>query len=370
MTPALIALLVVWGLAASSTASAATCPKQTYLDFDHLAYAAVNIPTTVRLTPGSQLGGGTVDQPTSTNGCRREQLSVDVVKAGPIDPRVAVLVAGRPGTVFVIGARCAGFAGPSYWGCLLRPLSFDGQQFTASSYPAQPAPRKTVPLGAALGVADYQGHRVTVRRIRGVDPLLAVGISEMPSAAFLSPRTCPYPEFSNIPEYDTLLRCMRSPVWFTFDPPGTDVGGTVVARTDRALSAAVAGATISLVALPVAADLVPPHHGPLLQVGHVADEVKLKVPTVSPGLYEAVVSCPACAARSGGGAALYPAGSILVTAKPKSSLVVGIISYVLAILLLMAVILTFRTRGSRRALGSAITSLLMGESRRGGSSRR
>ncbi len=157
MTPALIALLVVWGLAASSTASAATCPKQTYLDFDHLAYAAVKHPDDRELTPGSQLGGGTVDEPTSTNGCRREQLSVDVLKAGPVDPRVAVLVAGRPGTVFVIGARCAGFAGPSYWGCLLRPLSFDGQQFTASGYPAQPAPRKTVPLGAALGDGRLPG---------------------------------------------------------------------------------------------------------------------------------------------------------------------------------------------------------------------
>ena len=257
MTPALIALLVVWGLAASSTASAATCPKQTYLDFDHLAYAAVKIPTTVSLIPGSQLGGGTIDEPTSTNGCRREQLSVDVLKAGPVDPRVAVLVAGRPGTVFVIGARCAGFAGPSYWGCLLRPLSFDGQQFTASGYPAQPAPRKTVPLGAALGMADYQGHRVTVRRIRGVDPLLAVGISEHAERRVPEPAHVSLSGFSNIPEYDTLLRCMRSPVWFTFDPPGTDVGGTVVARSDRALSAAVAGATISLVALPVAADLVP-----------------------------------------------------------------------------------------------------------------
>ena len=102
----------------------------------------------------------------------------------------------------------------------------------------------------------------------------------------------------------------------------------------------------------------------------MADQVKLKVPSVSPGLYEAVVSCPACAARSGGGAVLYPAGSILVSAKPRSSLIIGIISYALAILLVMAVVLTFRTRRSRSALGSAITSLLMGGSRRGGSSRR
>jgi hypothetical protein len=143
-------------------------------------------------------------------------------------------------------------------------------------------------------------------------------------------------------------------VWFTFDPPGSETGGTVVARSDRPLPAGLAGAPISLVSLPVVADLVPANHGPLISVGHVADQVSVRIPNVPSGLYEAVVSCPRCRATADSVGGLYPTGSILVTAKPKTSTGIQIVSYVLAALVLVAAILAVRTyRRRRRASGRA-----------------
>jgi hypothetical protein len=366
---ALFALAVVTALASSQPARAASCPTQSFLNFNHLAYAEVGIPATVRLSPGSTVGGGTLDQPTSANGCKRQQVSVKIHAAASIDPRVAVFATGRPRTLFVIGSRCSGFAGSAYWDCLTQPLHFDQRQFTATSYPVTPSPRRTLHLGASLGAAQYHGHKVTIRRIDGVDPSLAVGISGQPSTAFLSPPTCPYSAFSNNPKHDDLLRCLQGPVWFTFDPPGSEVGGTVVGRSDRPLSPAVAGASISLVALPIVADFVPADHGALKTVGHVGGQVSLHIPKISPGLYEAVVSCPACASRADKGATLFAAGSILITPKPKSSPIIRIISYALALAVVVAVILTLRTRRSRTGVLGALTSFLMGAGR-GGSSRR
>ncbi len=350
---ALITLLIAGAIAGGSRASAASsCPTQTYLSYNHLAYAATAVPATVQISPGTRLGGGTVDEPTSANGCRRAQHSVQVQTTGSIDPRVAVLVRGRPRTLFVMGHRCEGFTGSAYWACLLRPLVYDGSQFTATSYPSTPAPRRKVPLGAEIGSAEYHGHKVAVHRIQGVSPSLAVAISEQPSTAFLSPRVCPYSGFSDSAEYDNLLRCLRSPVWFTFDPPGNQAGQTVVARSDRPVSPAVAGASISLVSLPVVADLVPPHHGRLIPVGHVAARVTLRIPHLAAGLYEAVVSCPRCR-PSGGDAGLYPGGSILVSAQPKTSLGIRIVSYALAAAVVAAMIMSFIMWRRRRRLRAA-----------------
>ena len=354
VAPALSVLAAVGALAMVSPASAASrCPTQTFLSFDHLAYASRGVPATVRLTAGSSVGSGAIDEPTSPDGCRRARESVQVLVAGPIEPRVAVMVGGRPRTVFVIGHRCAGSVGPAYWDCLLRPLVFEGRRFTGTSYPAEPAPRKTLPLGAAIGTAKIDGGTVSVRRIEGVDPSLAVGVSGRPSEAFLTASTCPYEGFSNTPAVDNLLRCLRSPVWFTFDPPGGEPGGTVVARSDRRPGAEVAGASISLVHLSVVADLVPTRHGARFAVGRVAGQVSFRVPNVPAGLYEAVVSCPRCARA--GATTLFPAGSILVTAKAKTSVGIRIVSYALMAAFVAAVILTFRTwrRRRRRRLGSA-----------------
>jgi hypothetical protein len=372
---AVFGLVVIAAVLGASPASAASsCPTQTYLQFDHLAYVAVSIPASVRVSPGVGLGSGTIDEPTSANGCHRADRAAQVLAAGSLAPPVAVLVSGRPQTIFVIGHRCWGFSRSAYWECLLRPLAWDGAQYTATSYPTAPPPRRIVPLGPTIGTAEYHGHRVTVRRIQGVDPALAVGISGRPSDAFLSPRTCPYPGFSNIQQYDDLLRCLQSPVWFTFDPPGVQAGGTVVARADRPLSREVVGATISLIQLPVVANFVPAHSGPLPAVGQVSEQVSLRVPSLRPGLYEAVVSCQACASHIDGGGPLYPAGSILVTAKPSTSVGIQIISYGLLVAFLFAAFFAFRTYRRRHPAGGPGVATMLGRMLMGpgpaGSSRR
>src|SRR5262245_14245952 len=191
---ALCLLGVVPALAASSQATAASrCPTATFLSFDHLAYASKAIPRGVTIAAGRALGSGQIDAPASADGCKRKRETDDVLAAGAIEPQVAVLVKGRPRTLFVIGHRCEGFAGDDYWDCLLRPLVFQGRRFTGTSYPRG---GKTVPLGAELGTAQLGGRTVTVRRIDGVDPAIAVGVSGRPSAAFLAARTCPYEGFS------------------------------------------------------------------------------------------------------------------------------------------------------------------------------
>src|SRR5262249_17797590 len=157
------------------------------------------------------------------------------------------------------------------------------------------------------------GRTVTVRRIAGVDPAVAVGVSGHPNEAFLAAATCPYEGFSNTASYDDLLRCLRSPVWFTFDPPGSRTGGKVVARGDPRPGARWRG----LCRLSLAAEVVPEGHVVPVRVGSVSGGVSFRVPNGPAGLYEAVVACPRCAPA---GKTLFPAGSLLVAEKRKGSL--------------------------------------------------
>jgi len=364
MTPvrvflAAVVLAMAGLLGSSSSAVAAACPTATYLDYNHLAYAEVAIPSGVQLAAGQAVGSGALDQATSADGCKRARHTVQVVGAGSLAPQVAVLVGGRPRSAFVIGQRCAGFTGSEYWDCLTQPLVFHGVQYTATSYPSQPAPARTLALGPGIGTAEYHGAKVTIRRIDGVDSALAVGMSGQPSVAWLSPPTCPYSGFSNTPQDDNLLRCLRSPVWFTFDPPGNTVGTTVLASADRPVSTAVAGATISLTQLPVSADYVPPNPK-LVSIGHVGAQVSLKLPNVPAGLYEAVVSCAQCSDAGAGSGGLYPAGSILVSAKPSTSAGIQIINYVLIAAVVAVLALGYRARRRRRAPGLGRTGLDLG----------
>jgi hypothetical protein len=351
-----LALALTLALAdCSGAVAASSCPDQTFLSYGHLAYAAIAIPESVEVPAGAAIGRGQVDEPTNSTGCRRKQLSVAIESAGSIDPRIAVHVAGRPRQLFVLGHRCDPLTGPGYWDCLLRPLTFAGRHYTASGYPLTPAPRGTLALGPAIGTTRYHGARVTVRRLVGVPPALAVGLSGEPSTAFLSPAACPYSGFANTAQDDNLLRCLQSPVWFTFDPLGTTAGGNVVARSDRPVRGAVAGARIGLVRLSVADDLVPAHHGVPIPVGHVASLVRIRIPRIAAGLYEAVVSCPRCAPQPGAGtgAGLYPAGSILVTATSKTSPGIRVVSYLLAAAFIVAAILAARTWLRRRRMRAA-----------------
>jgi hypothetical protein len=77
------------------------------------------------------------------------------------------------------------------------------------------------------------------------------------------------------------------------------------------------------------------------------------MPDVPAGLYEAVVSCPRCESPSSAGTGLYPAGSILLTAKPKTSLGIKIVSYALPVAFVAAAILAFMTWRRRRRLRAA-----------------
>jgi hypothetical protein len=341
------AAAAVAGLGAGQNARAApACPSATFLSFNHVAYISKAIPPGVDIPVGEGLGSGSVDQPASADGCKRQRVSVQVLTAGWLEPGVGVLVQGRPRALFVLGRRCDNYVGPPYWGCLLHPLVFDGRRYTGVSYPSPPS-QGEVPLAGSLGSATLNGSRVTVRRIDGVDPSLAVGVSGRPSEAFLAASVCPYEGFSNKPAFDDLLRCLRSPVWFTFDPPGGQVSDTVVARSDRALGTQVLGAEVGLVRLPIVADFVPERNSSPAPIGHVGNEVTFHVPDVPAGLYEAVVSCPRCTSATGG-QTLFPAGSILVTAKTKTSVSIRIISYALTGALVLAAVLAIRFWRRRR----------------------
>jgi hypothetical protein len=342
------AAAAVAGVGAGQNArGASTCPPATFLSFNHVAYISKAIQPGVEIPVGEVLGSGSVDQPASADGCKRQRVSVQVLTAGSLEPGVGVLVQGRPRTLFVLGRRCDNYVGPPYWGCLLHPLVFDGRRYTGVSYPSQPGPQGKVPLGESLGRAMLNGGRVTVRRIDGVDPSLAVGVSGRPSEAFLAASVCPYEGFSNKPAFDDLLRCLRSPVWFTFDPPGGQVSDTVVARSDRTLGTQVLGAEVGLVRLPIVADFVPERNSSPAPIGHVGNEVTFHVPDVPAGLYEAVVSCPRCTSAASG-QTLFPAGSILVTAKTKTSVSIRIISYALTGALVLAAVLAIRFWRRRR----------------------
>jgi hypothetical protein len=350
------AAAAVAGLGAGHSAHAdSTCPTATFLSFDHVAYISKAIPAGVEIPAGTGLGSGSLDQSASPDGCKRERDSVQVLTAGSLEPGVAVMVQGRPGTLFVLGRRCDNLVGQPYWDCLLRPLVFESGRYTATSYPLRPSPRGKVPLGGSLGHATLGGRTVTVRRIVGVDPSLAVGISGRPSDAFLVASVCPYEVFSNRPAFDDLLRCLRSPVWFTFDPPGGQVGELVVARSDRELGSQVAGANVSLVRVPIPADFVPTQSSAPAPIGRVGSELTFDVPDVPAGLYEAVVSCPRCA-EAAGGEALFPAGSILVTEKAKTSPGIRIVSYALTGALVVAAVVAFRFWRRRRRLAPGSNS--------------
>jgi hypothetical protein len=330
-----------------------SCPTTTFLAFDHLVYAAEQVPASVSLTPGRALGDGRVDEPTDATGCRRRQDDVGVVRAGEIDPGVAVAVAGRPGVVFVLGGRCAGYANDDRWRCLLEPLSYAGASYTGTSYPVSPGTQGTVTLGAPLGGARLGGEAVTAVRIDGVDPAVAVGVEGRPHEAFLASGVCPYERFANRLAADDLSRCLRSPVWLFFDPPGGRVGEQVTARADRPLAGVLAGATVSLARLSIAADIVPRDVSGSVPIATLAPggrTLPFTIPDVGQGLYEAVVTCGRCAAAHGG-RTRFPAGSILVVERKSGGtsarpvvLAVGAI----LLLLIPAALLAWRRGWHRR----------------------
>jgi MYXO-CTERM domain-containing protein len=127
------------------------------------------------------------------------------------------------------------------------------------------------------------------------------------------------------------------------------VGEKVVARSDRSLGTQVAGAAVGLVRLPIVADYVPERRSAPAPIGQVGKEIAFEVPDLPAGLYEAVVSCPRCT-EAANGQTLFPAGSILVTAKQKTSAGIRIVSYGLTAALVLAALLAIVVWRRRRRL--------------------
>jgi hypothetical protein len=336
-------------VSAEAASAAPRCPTQTFLRFDRLVYAGDELPASAAIAPGAGVGSGIVDEPVEASGCKRRQESVPVRRMDGVDPSVAVTVESRPRTIFVLGARCAGYPARERSACLLDPLVFDGRPYTGTRYPAEPRPRGRLRLGRALGRAQLGGETVTVARIEGVDPALAVGVRGRPSEAFLAAGVCPYERFENRPARDDLLRCLRSPVWLFFDPLGGAVGTEVVATSDRPLRAELAGATVSLVRLDMVADVVPEDRSRAVPLGPLGSTMRLTIPDLPPGLYEAVVSCRRCAAVYGG-RTVFPAGSLSLFEEQKGSGTIRIVSIGLGVAvfaLAIASVVVWR-RGRRR----------------------
>ena len=328
--------------------SAATCPKQTFLSFGGYAYIAQKLPTAPAIKAGATLGNGSLDEPTSADGCKRRRESVSVRKAGGIESRVAVMAFGFR-NIFVLGSRCEGFEGDEHWRCLLEPVVFQGERYTGLRYPRKPAPRRTVPHGRPLGRAEAGGSAVTVVRIPRVPASAAVAVEGRPNDAYVASGVCPYESFENDRSRDDLRRCLESPVWFVFDPPGAIPGDRIVGVADRQLPAQLEGATVSLVRLAVATDSVPKNRAGSVPVGRVRPRLRLTVPDLRAGLYEAVISCPGCAAAYGG-KTVFPAGSFLVGEPAEGSTGVEAVSIGLAagFLVLAAASVVVWRRGRRR----------------------
>jgi hypothetical protein len=328
--------------------SAATCPKQTFLSFGGYAYVAQELPASTAIRAGATLGNGSLDEPTSADGCKRRRESVSVRKAGGIESRVAVMAFGFR-NIFVLGSRCDGFEGEEHWRCLQEPVVFDGRRYTGLRYPLSPGPRRTVAHGRPLGRAEAGGSAVSVVRIPRVPASVAVAVEGRPNDAYVASGVCPYESFENDRSRDDLRRCLESPVWFVFDPPGAIPGDRIVGVADRQLPAQLEGATVSLVRLAVATDSVPKNRVGSVPVGRVRPRLRLTVPDLRAGLYEAVISCPGCAAAYGG-KTVFPAGSFLVGEPAEGSTGVEAVSIGLAAgtLVLAAASLVVWRRGRRR----------------------
>ena len=154
LRPLTCMLVVVGALLCSSSASAASCPTETFLDFNHLAYVAVSAPSSVPLNPGAAVGAGTIDEPTSSNGCRRARRLGHAPAA-----RLGRSKGGGAGAR-AAGARVRARAPmrglrrrpPTGTACWIRSSSADSSSPPPAT-PARPHRARRSPLGAVIGKA-------------------------------------------------------------------------------------------------------------------------------------------------------------------------------------------------------------------------
>lgn len=318
--PLLVAALLAAAAITAGAARGQDCPTTVFLSFDGLVYAAEPVPGSISLPYGDQLGPGIVDAPVSEDGCKREREDSTVARAGAVDPGVAVRVEGWGGSLFVLGARCAGYEGEARWDCLLKPLSFRGQSYAGARYESPPADGRLEPAGT-LGEATLAGDPVAVTAIAGVEATVAVTVDGRPGEVFVAAGACPYERPSAEAADDDLARCLRAPLWLVFDPLGATTGSTVAVRADRAAPSELAGAEVSLVRLDGAADIVPDDLDGAIPIGRLDPDGQpspdFVIPDLPAGLYEALVTCERC--EESLGAAVFPAGSLLVFAVEETS---------------------------------------------------
>ena len=225
---------------------------------------------------GTGLGSGSLDEPTSADGCKRERDSVQVLTAGSLEPGVGVMVRAVREHSSSSGRRCDGLVGQPYWDCLLRAARLREPQLHAdSAIPLRPSPRGEVPLGGSLGRAWMAGRSpsdaslASTLRWRSASPAGRATPSWSPRSV---PTRCSRADRLST----TCSDVCESPVWFTFDPPGGQVGETVVARGDRELGRRSTVRTSASSAVPIATDFVPTQSSAPAPVGRVGKRVDVR----------------------------------------------------------------------------------------------
>ena len=302
--------------AGAGSAAAQDCPGSGLLLFERAVYSEEPAPPGGVAERGAALGSGRLAF-VEAAGC--DPQDVEVVALTRATPDLAVAVDGRPDSIFVLGARCAGYEDEERSTCILEPLTHDGRMYTGARYPDGVSPTRLV-WGDPLGDAELGDESMTAVAIEGVDPAVAVGVSGRPDEAFVAAGACPYERFAEDEANDDLLRCLRAPLWLIFEleqPPAARAGETITARADRSVADVVDGATLSLVLLEGSSDVVPSSLSGAIEIGSVTVDpegrvsVPITVPDVPTGVYEAIVSCEACADQFGG-ETVFAAGSVAI----------------------------------------------------------
>lgn len=352
-------VIAALALAPTSQAGTQNCPERSYLELGGIYYESQPVPDTVTLPQGTGVGTVTVDQPRGFDPCKREQIDADVYSIEGVDPSLAVLVPDAKSPAFILGSRCSGYDDDAArWQCILEPLLYGGVRYTAIRYPRGVPPADRLLPGADLGEGSIAGQMLVVQEIDGVDPASAVAARGRPGEVFVAPGVCPYERPAEEAAFDDLSRCLQGPIWFTFTPLGTVVGGTVVARGDRPAPPELDGASIGLVPLSTPADALPDDLGALTPIATLDPDadgsvsLSLAVPDLPAGRYEAVARCEACA-EAHDGQTVFPAGSFTVLEEAekksgsRSAKIVYIIVFGLLMLAIAGAIVLF-VRGRRR----------------------
>jgi hypothetical protein len=335
---ALLACLVA--VLTPAPALAQECPGTGLLLFQRGVYTELELPADRTVSTGEALGTGQIAFLTRAGEAGCDPGTTEVLGIQDVPADVAVAVPNRP-SIFVLGARCAGYEGASRVGCVLEPVEFDGSVYTGALDPEGAA---ELPQEDPLGEAREGETTVTAVRLADVDPAVGLGLEGRPDEVFVAAGACPYERLSPTAAENDLARCLRAPLWFVFDverPPAARVGDRITANADRTVDRVVDGATVSLVRLSNAVDAVPADLTGAVAVGTVsvgADGVvsmPIVVPDVEEGLYEAVVSCDACGPAFGG-ETVFAAGSFVIVEAEGGGSGPRVIGILLGVLLFVA----------------------------------